>query len=359
MAKDPYEYFRVEAREILEGLGRGVLRLEKGPVPELAGSLLRLAHTLKGAARVVKQSAIAEHAHAIEDALAPLRDSGASVPPDAVDQVLKLLDAIGAHVAALDAPNPGQAGTPPHAQADELMGTARADIAEMDALLEGVSEATVRLRSLRRVGVAAERARHVADVLVDEIALPRAGAPGFSAGGNLSPRTRLVADELRTLVAGIERSIASGVDRTERQMQQVRDATERLRLRPASTLFPSLERTARDVAHSLGKRVAFEAKGGDVRIDAHVLAVVQGALVQMVRNAVAHGIESETDRAKASKAPIGRVERRNHSTWKSRGVRVSRRWTGNRRGGGSAGREDQRSHFIRWRLRRRFRWPFR
>ena len=29
MAKDPYQYYRVEARELLDGLGRGVLEIEK------------------------------------------------------------------------------------------------------------------------------------------------------------------------------------------------------------------------------------------------------------------------------------------------------------------------------------------
>ena len=31
MTKDPYRYFRIEARELLEGLGTCVLDLEKAP----------------------------------------------------------------------------------------------------------------------------------------------------------------------------------------------------------------------------------------------------------------------------------------------------------------------------------------
>jgi len=51
MAKDPYKYFRVEARELLDGLAQGILQLEKdSPTPEVMARLLRLAHTLKGAA---------------------------------------------------------------------------------------------------------------------------------------------------------------------------------------------------------------------------------------------------------------------------------------------------------------------
>ena len=55
MATDPYKYFRIEARELLEGLSRGILELEKGLWDKARiGRLLRLAHTLKGASRVVR-----------------------------------------------------------------------------------------------------------------------------------------------------------------------------------------------------------------------------------------------------------------------------------------------------------------
>src|SRR6185436_16460417 len=90
--------------------------------------------------------------------------------------------------------------------------------------------------------------------------------------------------------------------------KQVRDCAEGLRLLPVSALFGALERTARDVAHALGKQVTFVATGGHVRVDADVLGAVQGALVQMVRNAVAHGIETEAERRGAGKPVAGRVE---------------------------------------------------
>ena len=47
---DPLKYFRVEAREIVEQLQSGVLELERSG--DSVSKLLRLAHTLKGAARV-------------------------------------------------------------------------------------------------------------------------------------------------------------------------------------------------------------------------------------------------------------------------------------------------------------------
>ena len=79
---DPYKYFRIEAREILEQLSRGALDLEKGaPSPDaVIAQLLRLAHTLKGAARVVKRREIADLAHGLEDALAVVQSSPGAIP---------------------------------------------------------------------------------------------------------------------------------------------------------------------------------------------------------------------------------------------------------------------------------------
>ena len=93
MARDPYRYFRVEARDLLDQLGKGALEFDKGAAaPEQMALMLRLAHTLKGAARVVRQREIADHAHAIEDALAPFRDQGNAVSREGIDAVLRALE---------------------------------------------------------------------------------------------------------------------------------------------------------------------------------------------------------------------------------------------------------------------------
>src|SRR6266852_7180496 len=151
MAQDPYKYFRVEARELLDQLGQAVLDLEKSPSNlDLVARLLRLAHTLKGAARVVKQQKIADGAHALEDVLAPYRESPRPVPHDDLELILKLLDGIGKCITGL-APAPAQADVQAsQPQAEAPLRTVRADIAEVDELLDGVAEAHTQLSSVQR-----------------------------------------------------------------------------------------------------------------------------------------------------------------------------------------------------------------
>ena len=115
-----------------------------------------------------------------------------------------------------------------------------------------------------------------------------------------------IVDELRRKIGTSERSLVSVIDQMDRELRQLRETAERLRFVPAGGLFTTLERMARDTARAQSKQVTFEGRGGDIRLDAHLLATVQGALVQIVRNAVAHGIEAaEANGAAAASPPPG------------------------------------------------------
>src|SRR6202034_1866207 len=71
------------------------------PPPATIQRLLRVAHTLKGAARVVKQPEIADRAHAVEDSLAPLREVTGTVPSQLIETLLRHADSIDSHLQAL------------------------------------------------------------------------------------------------------------------------------------------------------------------------------------------------------------------------------------------------------------------
>ena len=105
----------------------------------------------------------------------------------------------------------------------------------------------------------------------------------------------------------------------DRELRQFRDAAEGLRLVPVDAVLMALKRTARDAARALGKEVNFESQGGDIRLDADVLGSIQGALIQIVRNAVAHGIETE-ERAAGRRQAGGRSASR--STFPAAGERL-------------------------------------
>jgi two-component system, chemotaxis family, sensor kinase CheA len=299
MAKDPYKYFRLEARELLDGLSQGVLALERGAFDaETVARLLRLAHTLKGASRVVKLVDLARQAHAVEDLLAPYRERG-PVPQTSIDEHLHVLDRMAAQLSGIDGPaTVARAGPEPFA-------TVRVELEEMDLLLEGVTEATVQINSLHRDSVAIEHAQHVASLLVEQLSPRRLSSEGTPLA--VAQRAHALAEELRASLERLGRSVSGGVTQVTREIAQVREAANRLRLLPTSVLFSPLERAVRDAAHQLDKRVSFHTSGGDGRLDAHVLAALRDALLHVVRNAVAHGIEPVAERRALGKPAEGRV----------------------------------------------------
>jgi two-component system, chemotaxis family, sensor kinase CheA len=311
MVKDQYKWFRIEARELLEGLNQAVLDLERGERgQDLVGRLLRFAHTLKGASRVVKQPGIAELAHSMEDAFAPYREGQGAIPKACTNLALGMLDMIAAKVASLDAPRAEPKGETQQPVAKEFVETVRVEIEEMDTLLDGVSEASVQITALRREVTTLGRARVMAGNLLDSVALQHSAEAVGTGWKATFAKARSAAEELHNHLERLERNFAVGIDQVETEFAQVRDATNRLRLLPAATVFAPLERAVRDAAQALHKEVRFESVGGGSRLDAHVLAALREALPHVVRNAVAHGIEPQHERAAAGKPLEGRVELR-------------------------------------------------
>lgn len=301
---DPYRYFRIEAAELLGELEKGVAALRDGtPAAEVVARLLRSAHTLKGAARVVKRPEIADQAHALEDALAPYRDLDGPLSADRLQGIGVIVGDLRERVAALPPP-PGADPTTKHPQTDDTLRTVRSDVSEIDELLDEVGETYAQLGVVRNGVALIERARDLTDLIVQQLAPRHVWESGKGSAGE---RVRSIAIELREVTEALGQSLGKSVDRVDRHLQQVRATTERLRLETAAVLFADAERAARDVAQAQGKRLVFQALGGEVRLDAHLVAAVQPALNQLVRNAVAHGIESEAERRTGGKPPEGRV----------------------------------------------------
>jgi two-component system chemotaxis sensor kinase CheA len=316
MNSDPYRYFRTEARDLLEGLTRGVLDIEKGQGEKgLVARLLRYAHTLKGAARVVKQVRISELSHSIEEVLAAHREGPGAVPGPVIGQLLGWVDAISLEVAALG--QPSQAQRPPAATAlsqppsranaaepgDEQFETIRTDMKDMDGLLRTASELRLQMAGLSRLTPELEEAARLAADLSSR-------QPDRRAGGARRPAwdSADAAERLQSALRELHLAFSSVLGRSRRELESLCEQTETMRLVAANSLFSVLERTARDAAETAGKRVSFEASGGETRLDARVLQLLRNALIHLVRNAVAHGVESPAERELSGKPQAGRVQ---------------------------------------------------
>lgn len=325
MSADLERLFRLEASELVEALEQGLLELEKaGERTDLIAQCYRFAHTLKGAARTVRRTDLSELAHAMEEALAPYRESGDPIEQDCVSDLLKLLKVIRAELQQPTAApqEKGQARSPrsagssgaPVLDADRFE-TVRVELSDMDTLLSSLSEARMQLRGLRALHEQLGRAQRAVAELLEPLSK---GAPERGAAATRTVEPTLISaaqrqrawaalDELRGVLLHTPRDLSARLERAEQELAQAHERVGTLRLVRVGALFPSLELAARDAAQLLGKQVELECFGGDIRVEANILSAVRDALLHMVRNAVDHGVEPPEVRQQRGKDPIGHV----------------------------------------------------
>jgi chemosensory pili system protein ChpA (sensor histidine kinase/response regulator) len=92
--------------------------------------------------------------------------------------------------------------------------------------------------------------------------------------------------------------------RLNRELQQ---DLLRVRMVPLYSVAERLYRTVRQTARDVDKRAQLDIQGGDLEIDRSVLEKVTAPLEHLLRNALAHGVESPEVRRAAGKAEFGEI----------------------------------------------------
>ena len=164
----------------------------------------------------------------------------------------------------------------------------------MEALLASVSEAAVQVTAIRDEAGALKEIRQLASAISEYFSVSETPQNGAGA-----LRIRAKAEQLLGSLARVEQGLVSAVERTQRELLESQERAHLLRVLPVEIIFPPLGRALHEIAEALGKQVELQTSGADVRLDADVLAVLQDALLQLVRNAAAHGIETPEIRAAA------------------------------------------------------------
>jgi chemosensory pili system protein ChpA (sensor histidine kinase/response regulator) len=88
---------------------------------------------------------------------------------------------------------------------------------------------------------------------------------------------------------------------------ELQDGLLRTRMLPFDTMVPNLRRTLRQAAQEEGKSAQLYVEGAHGEMDRNLLDRIKAPFEHMLRNAIAHGIESPADRRKAGKPTEGSV----------------------------------------------------
>ena len=306
-------------------------------------SIVRLLHTLKGSARMVGALGIGDMIHRLETRVTDL------ARPDeaAIDELADSFDRIVALIDELRGPHQEVAAETPVAVAeendtgttaalgnvgqlrirservDQLINEAgeiaiarsriEAELKGFKAALEDLTENVSRLRhQLRDIEIQAEtqmasRHAHVTETAADFDPLEMDRFTRFQ------ELTRMMAESVND-VSTVQHSLLRGlahVDTTlTAQARLNRDLSQgllRVRMVPFSAVSERLHRVVRQTAKELGKLASLVIEGETTEVDRSVLERLVAPLEHLLRNALAHGIETPAERLRKGKPESGAV----------------------------------------------------
>jgi chemosensory pili system protein ChpA (sensor histidine kinase/response regulator) len=130
----------------------------------------------------------------------------------------------------------------------------------------------------------------------------------------LQELTRMMAESVND-VATIQHGLLLNLDQTDAALQQQNRMNRELqqglmgvRMLPFATISERLQRIVRQTARELNKRVEMTIEGENIELDRGVLDKMGAPLEHLLRNAVAHGLESTEERKKLGKPETGQIK---------------------------------------------------
>lgn len=362
-----FELFRVEADQQGKVLNEGLLELEQDPrSPERLEPLMRSAHSIKGAARLVGLQAVVSLAHVMEDVFVAAQKGSLILGGNQIDVLLRGVDTI-TEIARFDGDVNGWLGTN-QARYDEL-------IANVNAVLEGKSPVSTVKAPASSVSVEAS-GQSSSPNAADAPVRPVAAKPQEKAAVQPKERVlRVSADQLNRLMGLAGESLvesrwlypyASSLQRLKRQQTDLIGVLDNLReyldresvsdtlvslarsaqkqasfcretmadrlaelesydrrstnlssrlhrevvksrMRPFGDGVHGFPRMVRDISRSLGKDVQLVIHGETTLVDRDILDKIEAPLNHLLRNAIDHGIDSVEERAAAGKPAKGTI----------------------------------------------------
>ncbi len=343
------DLYRGEAETQLATLGQGIVDLEGDLAnPKKIEPVMRAAHSLKGAARIIGLDLVVQLSHTMEDALVAAQQGRLALDAGTIDALLRAGDWIGQFS---QLPQEQLAAPPP----EQMAGQAQC-LADIQAALAG--------KPNRPVGDTAQNPRTPPSVSVAPVAsAPAEASPAAAVDGvvriSAASLSRMMGLAAETLVETrrlepfrdqlmklknhqlefVSRLEAAALVRAENtatqgadiaplcaeaqgtlaalreQLENFDNAARRTtllsgrlyqevitsRMRPFGEGTQAFPRLVRDVCRTLGKQARLEIEGRETPVDRDILDKLEAPLSHLLRNACDHGLETPEGRAAANK----------------------------------------------------------
>jgi two-component system chemotaxis sensor kinase CheA len=283
--------FVAESEERLARMELALLTLEELPTDrEALDEVFRGVHTIKGDAATLGMKDLADFAHRVEDALELLRSGARQMSSQLATFLLRTVDVARELVA--------EAGGGPTRRRDDLAQL----LDEVTARIGDVAAG-----ALTPMPAASGRAAAVAELGSGtlRVEVSRLDELLTLAGELVAARSQMLGaledpSHPRPELLELARS-------SERLYLDLQELVMRVRMVAVGPTFRRFQRMVRDQALALGKEAVLELEGTDVELDNSVLQRLRDPLSHLVRNALAHGIETPAERQRRGKEPTGRI----------------------------------------------------
>lgn len=356
--------FRTDLEMQLSSINNGLINLENlEDKSEQLEELMRAAHSIKGAARVVKFEPIVRLAHAIEELFVSVQEHQITLLPEHVDIIFKATDLL---TELLKIPT------------NEYMTWLQSQEAPIQNIIEALAKpdareipkSTEKNLSLKQI----EEEQHVVESIPGPVEVKKKREPvGRHEEKNLERVLRVTAKRLNRLMGLAGESLVESrhlepfsnaflkIKKDLYELSEVLDSfsdlveeennkeilkefllkiqrgiydvtqsfsgalsewdlfalrsssiADRLyhevietRMRPFADGIEDFPRMVRDLSRELGKQIRLEVLGKSTPVDREILEKIKAPLNHLIRNAIDHGIRSPSERIKMGKNPEG------------------------------------------------------
>jgi chemotaxis protein histidine kinase CheA len=337
------QLFCAEAKDALEQVTARVLASGSGkPNGETLTEMMRVTHTLKGAAGTVGLNGVVDISHRLESVIAGIAKGSVPWIDSSPDQLVEVTDGLRAYV---DQAGAGVAGADEsavklRAQIDQIArgnrrreslpipvidpppetviepaphdtpvpepkALLRVEPERIDDLMSSAGELLFdRTRIERRVQLLRTLARDLARTRQNlHDALDTDGPPSKAslslAEGELAGQAALLSQTTAALLDEIE-----ALRRTIGELQK---GLTRIRMESARSLFLHAARTLRALRRATGVHVELRTIGEETEFDKAVAEQLLDPITQLLRNAVAHGVEPTEERLARGKPAVATI----------------------------------------------------
>ena len=315
-APDFIPMFKAEALDRLRRATDGVLALERGHDRAVRlEACRRELHTVKGAAGMVDQPAIAQRAHALEDLFAGLGEGQHPVTPALIEQILRDLDQLRGLIEALGSQPSAFApsATADGAEADDLWRIPRERIERLLTLAMELETSQAQVRGWgHALGAAVRHLREfrggLAQVLEElQLHLQAQALTGLEPLVERVAAHDREAERLRGRLRVLLETFQGMQAAHELVVEGLGQEARALRLIPCAMIFDGLPRLCRDLAARQDKQVELIVSGADVGVDRRLVEELKACVMHLVRNSIDHGLEASAERVRAGKPSHGTV----------------------------------------------------